>query len=189
MEDILLKLIAPVAHHLDGLWEQDVVDFSQISLGLIRLQQISHQIGQVYQTSSPFDVGRHRMMIAAPPGSQHLLGLSIIAELFRKDGWEVVVEIADTQSALLHTAGKEWFDLIGLSVCLSDQLPLLPELVSQLKQLSKHRNVPIMLGGSAFLNSDIQGLEFGADAILEDATDAVLLGNLLVEAHCNGYII
>jgi hypothetical protein len=41
--------------------------------------------------------------------------------------------------------------------------------------------VPVILGGTAFLGSDMQAQQLGADGISRDAADAVMLGNLLVE--------
>jgi methanogenic corrinoid protein MtbC1 len=180
VDDIFLKLIAPVARHLGWMWEQDEADFSQVSLGLIRLQQITHQLGYSYQSGPLCAGGVRRLLIGSAPGSQHLLGLSIVAEFFRKDGWDVVVEIADTQSALLDAVGSEWFDLVGLSVGLLEQLPLLPDLIDRLKTASRNAKVPVILGGAAFLGSVIQVTELGAEGISTDAADAVMLGNLLV---------
>jgi methanogenic corrinoid protein MtbC1 len=180
IDDIFLKLIAPVARHLGWMWEQDEADFSQVSLGLIRLQQITHLLGYTYQSGPRCAGGVRRLMIGSAPGSQHLLGLSIVAEFFRKDGWEVVVEIADSQDGLLQAVGNEWFDLVGLSVGLSGQLPQLAELIVQLKAASRNAAVPVILGGAAFLGSDLQGPDVGAQGVSTDAADAVMLGNLLV---------
>jgi methanogenic corrinoid protein MtbC1 len=181
LDDICLKLIAPVARHLGWMWEQDEADFSQVSLGLIRLQQITHQLGYLNEIAPVQSGFLRRMMICSAPGSQHLLGLSIVAEFFRSDGWDVVVEIAETQSALMEAVTREWFDLVGLSVGLSEQLPSLPDLIAQLKLASRNTNVPFILGGPAFLGSDMQAQYLGADGISLDAADAVMLGNLLVE--------
>jgi len=180
IDSIFLKLIATVARHLGWMWEQDEADFSQVSIGLIRLQQITHHLGYSYQSGPQCAGGVRRLLIGSAPGSQHLLGLSIVAEFFRKDGWEVVVEIADTQSALLVAVGSEWFDLIGLSVGLLEQLPVLPDLIAQLKGASRNANVPVILGGAAFLGGDVQASKLGAEGISIDAADAVSLGNLLV---------
>ena len=178
--DIFLKLIAPVARHLGWMWEQDELDFSQVSIGLIRLQQITHQLGYSYKIGPQHAGGVRRMMIGSAPGSQHLLGLSIVAEFFRKDGWDVVVEVADAQSALMAAVSSEWFDLVGLSVGLTSQLPMLPDLIAQLKVASRNAHVPVILGGAAFWGNDVQAPELGADGISQDAAEAVMLGNQLV---------
>jgi methanogenic corrinoid protein MtbC1 len=181
MDDIFLKLIAPVARHLGWMWEEDELDFSQVSLGLIRLQQITHQLGYSYQSGPQIAGGVRRMMIGSVPGSQHLLGLTIVAEFFRKDGWEVVVEMADNKEDLIQAVGGEWFDLIGLSVGLVEQMPLVAKLLTDLKSASKNPNVPLILGGPAFLVAEDKNLELGADGVSLDAAEAVRLGNQLVE--------
>ena len=186
VDDIFLKLIAPVARHLGWMWEQDEADFSQVSLGLIRLQQITHELGYSYQSGPQIAGGVRRMMIGSAPGSQHLLGLSIVAEFFRKAGWEVVVEIADSQSALLQAVGSEWFDLVGLSVGLVEQLPIVPDLIAQMKRASKNAKVPLILGGPAFFVSNVTASELDADGISLDAADAVTLGNQLVKLPSSG---
>jgi methanogenic corrinoid protein MtbC1 len=178
---LFLQLVAPAARHLGWMWEQDEADFSQVTLGLMRLQQITHRLGYEYQ-SGPQTAGRvRRMMIASAPGSQHLLGLSMVSEFFRKDGWQVVVEIADNQAGLLQTVRNEWFDLVGLSVGLSGQILQLPQLVAQLKAASRNPGVPVMLGGAAFLDSAVTHRDLGADAISTDATEAVALASLLTQ--------
>jgi hypothetical protein len=63
---------------------------------------------------------------------------------------------------------------------LSGQLPQVPDLIAQLKAASKNSTVPIILGGAAFLGSDLQGADLGAQGVSLDAADAVMLGNLLV---------
>jgi methylmalonyl-CoA mutase cobalamin-binding domain/chain len=120
-------------------------------------------------------------MISTLPGSRHQAGLSVVAEFFRKDGWEVVTETAHTQNALLETVANEWFDLVGLSIGSSEELPLLPALIAQLKHSSRNKNVPVILCGAAFSQSDIQGLELGADGISADVADAVMVGNQLIQ--------
>jgi hypothetical protein len=66
-------------------------------------------------------------------------------------------------------------------VGLSEQLPLLPELIAQLKLASRNSDVPVILGGTALMGGDVQSQELGAEAISLDAADAVLLENLLVD--------
>lgn len=180
IQSIFLQLLAPTARHLGWMWEQDEADFSQVTLGLMRLQQMTHRLGYEYQ-SGPQTAGRvRRMMIASAPGSQHLLGLSMVSEFFRKDGWQVVVEIAEQQAGLLRTVRNEWFDLVGLSVGLSGQILQLPQLIAQIKAASRNPGVPVLLGGAAFQDSALTARDLGADGISNDATEAVALGAILI---------
>jgi methanogenic corrinoid protein MtbC1 len=181
VQDIYMQLIASTARYLGWQWEQDETDFSQVTLGLMRLQQLTHRLGYEYH-SGPQSIGQvRRLMMASAPGSQHLLGLSMVSEFFRKDGWQVVVEIADNQAGLLQTVKNEWFDLLGLSVGLCEQIALLPELIAQLKAASRNPAVPIILGGAAFTGSTVRWQDLGADGISTDAVQAVELGASLVQ--------
>jgi methanogenic corrinoid protein MtbC1 len=149
-ESLFLNLIAPAARHLGEQWERDRKDFSQVTLGLIRMQQLTHELGYAYR-DGPQNMGhRRRIMLASAPGSQHILGLVMVSEFFRKERWEVVVEIAATPHELTHAVANEWFDMLGLSVGVVEQLPSLPGLVQALRDKSRNPDIKVLLGGPAF---------------------------------------
>lgn len=179
---IFLNLIAPAARYLGQMWESERADFTQVTMGLLRMHQITHRIGYEYQNGPQKAGTAKRVMLACAPGSQHILGLAMVSEFFRKDGWQVVVEVASTPSALHNAAKNEWFDLIGLSVGVTEQLSGLPALISDLKKQSRNPNIPILLGGPAFFGSDISASSLGADGISTDALEGVQLASLLVDA-------
>jgi methanogenic corrinoid protein MtbC1 len=181
-DNIFLHLLAPAARHLGQLWSDDVVDFTQVTLGLMRMHQITHKLGFEYTDGPQHASAVRRVMLASAPGSQHLLGLTIVAEFFRKNGWQVVVEIANSAVELDHAAKNEWFDLIGLSVGLTEQINALPELISRIKSSSKNPAVSVLLGGPAFLHSEVTAASLGADGISTDAAQAVTLGASLLRA-------
>lgn len=182
-DDIFLKLMAPAARLLGSWWEEDKTDFTVVTLGLLRMQQLTHEIGYDYQ-EAPQHVGMiRRVMLASAPGSQHILGLVMVSEFFRKEGWQVVVEIANTEKEILQAAANEWFDLIGLSVGLVEQLPTLPELIGRVKQSSRNPETPVILGGPAFFNSDATAESLGANGISLDALHGLRLASALVDPH------
>ncbi len=181
-DSIFLNLIAPAARHLGLMWENERADFTQVTMGLLRMHQITHRIGYEYQ-SGPQKAGpSKRVMLASAPGSQHILGLAMVSEFFRKDGWQVIVEIGSTVSELHNAAKNEWFDLIGLSVSLTEQVESLPALIASLKQKSRNPNIPVLLGGPAFFASNITAESLGASGITTDALEGVQLASLLVDA-------
>lgn len=179
-DSIFLNLIAPAARHLGLMWEAERADFTQVTMGLLRMHQITHRIGYEYQ-SGPQKAGvSKRVMLASAPGSQHILGLAMVSEFFRKEGWQVVIEVAGTTTALCHAAKNEWFDLIGLSVGVTEQLDQLPALISDLKQQSRNPSIPVLLGGPVFFASDVKAESLGADGISKDALEGVQLASLLL---------
>jgi len=104
-----------------------------------------------------------------------------VSEFFRKDGWQVVVEIAPSQSELCRAAQNEWFDLIGFSVGLVQQLDNLPDLIRRVKLASRNPNTPVLLGGPAFASIEVDAHRLGANAICVDPREGLKLAAALVD--------
>ena len=119
-------------------------------------------------------------MIASAPGSEHLLGPLIVSEFFRKEGWQVVLEISPTINELVQAVSNEWFDAIGLSVSIQPQLNGLSDLISQIKKRSRNPRIAVLLGGPIFTIQNFEADDFGAGAICTNAKDAVQLTQSLM---------
>ena len=52
LECIYLELLAPAARHLGELWEADLCDFTQVTLGLWRLQQVMYDLSPAFQNGA-----------------------------------------------------------------------------------------------------------------------------------------
>lgn len=179
-EQLFLDLITPAARLLGQQWSDDEIDFVQVSQGLMQMHHVTRDLGYV-NTDIPQVAGKtRRILLACTPGTQHILGLAIVADFFRNAGWQVVVEISNHEQELLSAVKAEWFDLIGLSVGLMEQLPTLPALIAKLKNRSHNPQAVVMLGGPALLSQDDNGPLWGADGVSTDAAKAILLANQLV---------
>lgn len=174
-EHIFLELITPAARFLGVQWETDRMDFSQVTHGLVRLHAIAHEIGFAYQDGPLIQGDVKRVMIASAPGSEHILGPTIVAEFFRKEGWQVVVEISPSANELVQAVSHEWFDTVGLSVGIEQQLTDLDILVNKIKRFSRNPRVAVLLGGPIFTIRDLKAADFGAGGICTDAKEAVAL--------------
>jgi len=117
-EGIFVELIAPAARYLGQQWEEDLLGFAEVTIGLVLMQEVIHGMGYEYHDGPQQASGVKRVMLASAPGSQHVLGLSIVSEIFRKAGWQVVLEVSPSRTQLCHAVQNEWFDLVGLSVAL-----------------------------------------------------------------------
>ncbi len=179
-DQIFLDLITPAAHLLGKKWEEDDLDFSQVTLGLVRLHSITHEIGFEYQDGPTEASEVRRLLIASAPGSQHFLGPNIVANFFRKEGWQVVLEVSTSSNELIHAAENEWFDVIGISVGIQNQLLSLEKLVMDLRKSSRNPNIKVMLGGPIFGIEKHEPTSFGADAICIDARTAVQIAKTIL---------
>lgn len=170
---IFLELITPAARHLGVLWEQDLCDFAQVTCGLAMMHQMIYRLGYESPAGPGVEGESERVMLACAPGSQHFLGLTIVADFFRQSGSEVVLEISSSESELLRAVANEWFDVIGISVALQAQLLALPTLIQNLRTHSGNPKVKVVLGGPVFLIQNCTPQDLGADAIFTDAREAV----------------
>lgn len=181
IQTVFLDVITPAARYLGDLWEQDKMDFTLVAQGLLRMHHAMRHLGYETQDGPQTAGDVRRIMLASAPGSQHILGLAMVSEFFRADHWQVVVEISTSEQALLHTVAHEWFDVIGLSVGLVEQLPNIPALIARLKTASRNPNAFVILGGPALLQTQMDGVALAADAISVNAAEAVkLAGELLI---------
>lgn len=179
---IFLELITPAARHLGVLWEQDLCDFTQVTCGLAMMHQMIYRLGYESPAGQSDEGQSERVMLACAPGSQHFLGLTIVADFFRQAGSEVVLEISSTESELLRAVANEWFDVVGISVAIEAQLQTLPSLIAHLRARSGNPKVRVVLGGPIFLIHDFSPDNLGADAIFTDAREAVGAVKRLVRA-------
>jgi methanogenic corrinoid protein MtbC1 len=162
--EVLLNLITPAARYLGEMWEQDRLDFSHVTLALLRMQNMTHHYGFLNRRAHHQAGPKLRALVAAAPGSQHLLGLAMVSEFFVNDGWDVTVDVATSEHDLLQAVSKDWFEVVGLSVGLLEQLDTLPALVKALRQHSHNPKVVVLLGGAAFSHPSRAGQVDTADA-------------------------
>ena len=179
-EHIFLELITPAARELGTQWELDRMDFVDVTHGLVRLHAIAHEIGFAYRDGPVVQGDIKRVMIASAPGSKHSLGPTIVADFFRKEGWQVVIEISSSKKELVQAVENEWFDTVGLSVSIASQLADLGDLVDNIKRCSRNPGIVVLLGGPIFIVENLQASDFGASGICVDAKEAVSLALALL---------
>ena len=181
-EAIFLHLFAPAARHLGFLWEDDLCDFTQVTIGLVRMQQLTLRLGIEFQEKRKLAMDGMRALFAPIPGSQHTFGVLMVSEFFRKEGWQVWMELGSSESTLLEAVAKDWFEVIGLSVGTEAQVDSLREIIRRIRGCSANRQVKILIGGPLLVLSPDLYKEVGADGASADAASAVDLARTLFSA-------
>ena len=116
VETIYLDLLAPAARHLGELWEQDLCDFIDVTVGLGRLQQVLRELSPAFGQSNDRPANGRCALLLPCPGEQHTFGLVMVAEFFRRAGWDVAGGESGPERAPTAMAKQEWFDVIGFSL-------------------------------------------------------------------------
>ena len=172
-ERIFLDLITPAARHLGHLWDKDLCSFTDVTCGLAIMHHVIFRLGYEFRDGPHVKSEQTNVMMCCAPGSQHLLGATIVGDLFRREGASVVIEISSTEQELVRAVANEWFDVIGISVAIESQLLQLKSLIQTLRDSSGNPHVKVLLGGPIFMLVDVTADMFGADMIATSAPEVV----------------
>jgi MerR family transcriptional regulator, light-induced transcriptional regulator len=180
VESIFLDLLAPAARYLGSLWESDATDFATVTLAVGRLQRILRRLGESF-----FDQGGRRggesILLTIIPGEQHSFGLSMVAEFFRRAGWNLCTGPFSSHQELTSLVHNHWFDVVGFSVSSDRRLDELKKDIHDIRHDSRNRHVGIMLGGPMVVaQPDLVAL-MGADMMSVDAIAAPQQARGLIE--------
>jgi methanogenic corrinoid protein MtbC1 len=183
IEAVFLDLLSPVARHLGELWERDLCSFTEVTVGLGRLQKIlrenSTAFGQ-FNHAGHSEQGR-RILLMPCPGEQHTFGLSLVAELFHRADWEVVTCFLATDAAAVMVK-KDWYDVVGFSLGSETGIARLRAAMALVRQVSLNPHVSIIAGGPIFLLHPDYGEQIQADAIITEGVKAPAQAEKLVAA-------
>ena len=179
---VYLDLLAPAARTLGDFWDNDICDFVDVTMGMWRLQQVIHELGNRAPCPSARTRADRRVLFTVPPGDQHSLGLVMIEDFFRRAGWRTWSAADAALPELCAVVARQWFELIGVTVSTGEHLDHLPGLVSDLRAASQNPAVGIMVGGRVFTAHPELALKVGADGTAADAARALLLAERLVDS-------
>ena len=172
IEAIYLDLLAPVARYLGELWEEDLCDFTDVTLGLGHLQKMLRDLNKEAEQSRNLKSNGLSILLVPTPGEQHTFGLAMVAELFRKQGWDVLggpYDLGDSPQAL---TGHRAFDVVGFSLATLTNLDNLRKTIAEVRKASKNKGVCIMVGGPLFTAHPEYVTTVGADLVAGDAQEA-----------------
>ena len=184
-ETLYLELLAPAARHLGDLWNEDLVDFGQVTIGLGHLQRLLSDLTPppavaLRGRQQAVAGGGRRGLLVAGPGEQHTFGLAMVTAFFRRAEW-IIWSGAPTSAAELNRIVRgQWFDVVGFSLAYEGRLDALRAGVRNVRQASRNPCIRIMVGGPVFIEHPEFVAEIGADAMAVDGRQAVLQAESLL---------
>jgi MerR family transcriptional regulator, light-induced transcriptional regulator len=154
VEQIYLHLIAPAIELLGTMWESDKLNFSLLTIACTRLQKVMYGLEDIpdkraglFSSEEPL-VGR--IFLSSVPGSQHTLGLQMLADIFRKNAWHVETIFARNPNEVLTALDCSKYDVIGFSIGSTVLLPTLGSLISAVRASKVNGATSLMVGGPLF---------------------------------------
>lgn len=181
VESIFLNLLAPAARRLGTLWEADAADFANVTLAVGRLQMIMRRLSDSFVEEASRGHAGESVLLTIIPGDQHSFGLSMVAEFFRRAGWNICTGPFSSHQELISLVHNHWFDIVGFSVSSDRRLAELKQDIHDIRRDSRNRNVGIVIGGPMVIAQPDLVTTMGADMISADATTAPQQAHDLIE--------
>jgi len=173
LEEIYIELLGPAAAHLRNLWSADLCDFADVTLALWRLQQVVREFSTAFRSEGEnHETGLRALLVPAPGEKNELgyvmFGLVMLAEFFRRDGWDAWLEPDTSSKEFRGIIRGQWFDVVELIVSGDKKMDALAERIRMIRRESPNRSIGVMVCGPAFVEHPELVLLVGADEMAND---------------------
>lgn len=180
LANLYSALLVPAARRLGPLWESDQCVFAAVTVGIWRLEHVLREFAGEFEQGDSASVLGRSILLAACPGEEHAFAISVVAQYFRRAGWDVLDEPSSSQAALCQLVREQWFDVVGLSLACDARIEQLASTALALRRTSRNRSLRILVGGRVFAEHPEWVSRVGADATARDAAHAVEQADALV---------
>lgn len=174
LEMICLDLLAPTARRLGDLWNDDLCDFTQVTLGLCRLHRVLRELDPGLHNELESRSDTRRALLVPVPGEQHSFGLLMVTEFFRCAGWDVSGDCLASDHALVDRVHDDWFAVAGFSLSCERHIDILASSIRTVRRASCNRAIGILVGGQLFNEHPELVARVGADATAVDGRQAAM---------------
>lgn len=183
VETVYLVYLAEAAKKLGKWWEEDKITFTDVTVATGHIYAIMRGLKPLF-IPAVATRSQPSAFFTAVPGENHMLGVSMAADLFRKEGWDISLKRGLEHDEVVQYATVARTPLIGLSAGGEHALVPLAQLVIALRI-----SVPeaaIMVSG-AILENDYDNVHaLGIDIIPEGVDDALMQARAVWEQSRQG---
>lgn len=184
VQTIYLDLLAPVARYLGELWDQDLRDFTEVTLALGRLHLVLRELSPAFSQQNDRPTNGRRVLLLPGTGEQHTFGLVMVAEFFRRAGWDVAGGPWEAGVDPVVMVKREWFDVVGFSLANDLHVSELGECIAKVRQATLNPSLRVLVGGPAFTANPDLVRQVQADAVANDGSKAPEMAEQLVASAC-----
>lgn len=174
VDQLYLDLLEPAARFYGLGWVNDDCDFTEVTVGCWRLQQLMHDYSAEFHREVVL-ASHHsaKVWLSAIPGEQHTFGVSMLREFFVRAGHEVIGMPSASGNVLVETVKREYLDVVGLSVAGDVTSKPLKDLIERIRMSSCNPAIRILIGGAAVIENPRLCTQIGADGWAKSARDAL----------------
>ena len=180
VSDIYLHLLAPAAQELGRMWDEDLCSFTDVTLAVGRMQRVLRSLSPAFGHEVDHPQNGRRVLLLPAPGEQHTLGLAIVAEFFRRAGWDVVGDGEARSVDPTALVRSDWFDVVGISAGTDARMDWLKSGIGAVRGASRNRGLAVLVGGPWFAADVGRVREVGADGTASDGQQAPVMAEQLL---------
>ena len=186
---LVQHLLEPTARALGDAWLADDCSEIDLTIGLSMLQLAGHA---VHSGTTPERIrkSRYSILLATAPGESHLLGPSLLGDMFNNAGWTVDIAFPGSDEALAQQLRATRPDAVDIA--LSDALPRhhaiarLRETVAACRSGQSDEFMVVSVGGRLFAEAAATALSVEADHARTSAAGASVRLARLIEQRRAG---
>ena len=168
LDTLYLDFLARGARELGTLWDEDRLDFVQVTVAVGHIYAIMRGLRPTRLAAQ--DPERHALFITMP-GDDHRLGASIASDLFRSRGWQIDLLAPEDQDDAIDHLSRSNHSFVGVSASSEDQVSELVRLVLAL-HVARPDAFVIISGSIATSMPELCEL-VDADAVATTALEAI----------------
>lgn len=174
LESIFLFLLAPAARHLGDGWIADQLSFVDVHLGLCRLHQLICECETIGYRSENLTLAGESVLLTCAPGENHTFGVTMVADFFRRYGWQVSNLCGLDTDFLIARLASTHYTAVGFSLHNEYNYSALASIIRQVKEESCNKDLFVMVGGDYFIRNPNKVEMIGAEVFATDGRQAVL---------------
>jgi MerR family transcriptional regulator, light-induced transcriptional regulator len=179
VKDLYLHFFQPGLYEIGRLWQLNQISVAQEHYFTAATELI---MSQLYPRIFNEKRNGKRMVSTAVGGNLHEVGIRMVSDLFEMDGWDTYfIGSGCPVEELIREITHQNADLLVLSVTMATLLDESQELIQIVKQDSRCRNIPVLVGGRAFDDNDEIWKEVGADGYTAHIDDAPAMATEMIE--------
>lgn len=167
------EFVCPAARILGEMWCNDDCSFYDVTVGTGRLQRLVREWSHQFLSEPVIPGSAGRILLGCAPDEQHSLGVALLAEYFIRDGWYVQLCQTIGSEGLLDNVRENDYNLLGFSVAVTDHLGRLQSDIRRVRQVSRNRDIKVLVGGAVISADPSLVKRIGADGYAHDAGGAV----------------
>ena len=182
LETVYIDLLIPTARRLGDEWNEDEISFTDVTIGLSRLQQVVRNLARRFPTREA-EPGALSACFVPAPGEQHTFGLCMLEDGFRRAGWRTWLDTAASGGDAAAAVAFDWFDVFGIGATSDVPLEEIAATIAHVKAASRNKGLFVMVGGRVFEQDPSLATAVGADAAAFTAADALCIASGAVKAR------